>query len=126
MSNFSIESYRALSDEDKQSLYNGLFAVKARMVFDNQKNITRALLSSHLSINTKTLIKKYLTDHYPEHPSLISWLFSKGIDLGKYSAEDYRNYCIRWLDHLIKIIQKEQQCLRRKNLSNSEFLPTRN
>ena len=126
MSNFSIESYRALNDEDKQSLYNGLFAVKARMVFDNQKNITRALLSSHLPTNTKVLIKKYLTDHYPDHTSLISWLFSNGIDLGKYSAEDYRSYCIRWLDHLIKIIQKEQQCLRRKNLSNSEFLPTRN
>ena len=126
MSNFSIESYRALSDEDRQSLYNGLFAVKARMVFDNQKNITRALLSSNLSINTKVLIKKYITEHYPNHSSLISWLFSNGIDLGKYSAEDYRSYCIRWLDHLIKIIQKEQQCLRRKNLSNSEFLPIRN
>ena len=126
MSNFSLESYRTLSDEDKQSLYNGLFAVKARMVFDNQKNITRALLSSNLSTNTKVLIKKYITEHYPDHSSLISWLFSNGIDLGKYSDEDYRSYCIRWLDHLIKIIQKEQQCLRRKNLSNSEFLPTRN
>ena len=126
MSNFSLESYRTLSDEDKQSLYNGLFAVKARMVFDNQKNITRALLSSNLSTNTKVLIKKYITEHYPDHSSLISWLFSNGIDLGKYSDEDYRSYCIRWLDHLIKIIQKEQQCLRRKNLSNSEFPPTRN
>lgn len=122
MSNFSLESYRTPSDEDKQSLYNGLFTVKARIVFDNQKNITRALLSSNLSTNTKVLIKKYITDH----SSLISWLFSNGIDLGKYSAEDYRSYCIRWLDHLIKIIQKEQQCLRRKNLSNSEFLPIRN
>ena len=126
MSNFSIESYRALSDEDRQSLYNGLFAVKARMVFSDCKNINEALLSSFLILHTKTLITKYLSDHFPKNTSLMSWLADQGINIHAYPQNEYKDYCIRWLDHLIKIIQKEQQCLRRKNLSNSEFLPIRN
>ena len=80
-------------------------------------SITKAISASNLTDEAKFILFAYLKQHFPFHTNIREWLMSEGIDVRKYPDKEYADYCLRWVKHLIFIIEKERSCLRREALS---------
>ena len=115
--NISQILFEKLDDEQKQDLIAGLHAVRSKLFFGLAWNIHSAIRESNVPGDTKLLLWSHFYKQLSGYRSLTAFLLDKGIDVGKYPVSEYRDYCVRWIDHIIFSIKEESRCSRRKILS---------
>ena len=104
MNNFSYGLFKTYSDGDQMGIRMMLYSIKTRLRFDDPKpkNIYAAILATKYREHVKQNTEEFLLQHLPGS-TLYDFLYSRGIDLDNYPPQDFIDYCIRWISHLIEV-----------------------